>query len=197
MQTSDQINLAIAIISGVSTLMSLAVVIATFKILRANRQTVDVMREQVVAITRPYIQVSLQVRVGSSFMMLKIWNSGASPANNLKLTLDRDFFFNAERNDNNNLRNYQAFRERIESLPPKAEITFDLGAGHTVFGNAELCPLQFTVSADYEFDDRLVAERTSVDMRPYLRSSPPIHPVAEQLEALNNQIKIFLTKLNK
>lgn len=194
MQIADQINLAIAIISGVSTLMSLAVVVATFKILSANRQTVDVMREQIVAITRPYVQVSSVVRVGSPIMMLKIWNSGSSPANRLKLTLDRDFFFNAEQTESSNVRTYRAFSQVIESLPPRAEITFDLGVAHTVFGNPERCPLQFTVSAEYEFDECRVAESTSVDMQPYLHSSPPVDPIAEQLDKLNQQFATLLKR---
>lgn len=195
MQTADQINLVIAIASGVSTLMSFAVVVATFKILQANRQTVDVMKEQILAITRPYVQVSPLVRVGSPFMTLKIWNSGSSAANKLKLTLDRDFFFNAQQGKDRNIRNYKAFCQQIESLPPKAEITFDLGAGHTIFGNPELCPLQFTIAAEYEFESHRVVENTSVDMRPYLHSSPPIHPVAEQIEKLNKQIASLIRKL--
>lgn len=195
MQTADQINLAIAVISGLSTVMSFAVVVATFKILRANRQTVDVMREQMLAVTRPYVQVSPQVRIGTPFMSLKIWNSGSSAANRLKLTLDRDFFFNAEQGEDKNIRSYKAFSQQIESFPPKAEITFGLGAGHTVFGNPERCPLQFTVSVEYEFEGHQVAERTSVDMRPYRHSSPPVDPVAEQLEKLNQHVAALTKRL--
>lgn len=43
MQTADQINLAIAVISAFSTLMSLAVVVATFKILQVASDVTNKM----------------------------------------------------------------------------------------------------------------------------------------------------------
>lgn len=189
MQTADQINLAIAIISGVSTLTSLAVVIATYKILSANRETVAVMKEQVLAFTRPYIQIYPWVRVGSTMLMLTIKNSGASPAEKVKLSLDRDFHFNAELSESKNLRLFTAFSNPIESLPPKAELTFHLGLGHVIFGNTERCPQQFSVSVEYTFEDRKVHETTVVDLQPFMYSAMPIDPIAEQLEIMNQHIK--------
>ena len=199
MQTADQINLAIAIFAAASTLMSLALVVATFKILSANRETVSVMKEQVLAMTRPYIQVSPWVRVGSTMLMLMLMltirDAGANPAHKLKLTLDRDFYFNAESSEGKNLRHYTAFVHPIESLPPKAEISFHLGPGHAVFGNADRCPLRFRVSAEYEFDGGRVTETTLVDLQPFMYSAQPIDPVAEQLEKLNQHVSAIQKKL--
>ena len=185
MQTADQINLAIAIISASSTVLTLAVVVATFKILRANQETVAVMKEQIRAVSRPYVQVRPWVRVGTTMLMLTIENSGASAARNLKLTMDKDFHSNGDANPGKNLRKYTAFVHPIESLPPKAELTFHLGPGHIVFQNSELCPQRFTVSAEYEFEDQSITEKTTVDLQPFQYSAQPTDPVAEQLEKLN------------
>jgi hypothetical protein len=188
MQTSDQINLAIAITSGFSTLMSLAVVVATFKILRANRDTVAVMREQIRSMSRPYVQVTPWVRVGSTLMMLSIRNSGTSSACNLRLSLDKDFYSNGERIDARNLRRYTAFNEVIQSFPPRAELSFHLGVGHVVFGQTGACPTRFTVTAEYEFEGEHVKETTVVDLQPYQYSAQPIDPVAEEIEKLTKKL---------
>lgn len=197
MQTSDQINLAIAVISGLSTVMSLGVLIATFQILRANRQTVEIMKEQVLSTTRPYVQVSPWIRSGSTMLMLTIRNSGASAAQNLKLTIDRDFFFNAEQIESKNLRSYTAFAQTIQSLPPKAELSFHLGLGHVIFSNVERCPRQFTVSANYEFDGCEVTETSTVDLQPFMYSAKPIDPIVEQLEKLNQNIASIRSALQQ
>ena len=121
MQLADQINLGIAIMSACSTLESLAVVVATFRILQANRDTVSVMREQIRSISRPYVQVRPWVRVGVPMLMLTIENSGASSANNLVLSLDKDFHVNGEPGPGRNLRSLSAFSKMIDCLPPKPD----------------------------------------------------------------------------
>ena len=195
MQTSDQINLAIAVIAAVSTVMSLAVVVATFKILRANRETVQVMREQVRAMSRPYIQISPWVRVGSTMLMLTIRNTGASAAQKLRLTLDKDFYSNGEAIESKNLRRLTAFVLRIESFPPRAELSFHLGPGHVIFNDSEHCPVRFTVTAEYTFEGETVTEPTTVDLQPFMNSAKPIDAVAEQLEDVNKHLNTIANKL--
>lgn len=188
MQTADQINLAIAIVSGLSTLMSLAVVITTFKILQANQETVAVMREQARSASRPYIQVQPWIRVGSTMLMLTIRNAGANAAQNLSLKMDKDFYSNGEQSESRNLRRYTAFVHPSESLAPRAEISFHLGAGHIVFSNPDSCPQRFVVTAEYEFAGEKVVESHTIDLQPFLNSAQPIDPVAEQVEKLVEQL---------
>lgn len=118
-------------------------------------------------------------------LMLNIRNAGASGANNLKLSMDKDFYSNGEQNESKNLRRYTAFVHPIRSLSPKAELSFHLGTGHSIFSNADLCPWQFTVTAEYEFEGEKVVEATTVDLQPFMYSAQPIDPVAEQLGKLN------------
>lgn len=196
MQIADQINLSIAIISGCSTIMSLAVVIATFKILRANQETVAVMREQIRSVSRPYVQVRPWVRVGTTMIMLTVENSGASAAHKLSLSMDKDFHSNADPNPSRNLRKFTAFVQPIECLPPKAEFSFHLGPGHIVFQDSELCPKKFTVTAEYEFEGEKIIEHTVVDLQPFQYSAQPVDPVAEQLEKLNQLVGKIEGKLH-
>jgi hypothetical protein len=186
--TADKINLAIAIIAALSALASLAVVVATFKILQANRDTVSVMRAQVAALTRPYIQVSPWVRHGG-MLMLTISNGGTTTARNLRLTFDRAFYFNAAQGEAHNIATYAAFTTPIEALPPKAELAFHLGASHEVLTKTERCPQRFTIRAQYTFDGGQADESTTVDLQPFGRTAMPVDPVVDQLSRLNEQIK--------
>ncbi len=189
MLIGDQINLAIAIVSGLTALASLAVMLATFKILKANRETVAVMREQVRSISRPYIQITPWVRTGSTLLMLTVRNAGSTNARNLKLSMDRDFYFNGENGPGKNLRDFSAFSDVIECLPPHAELVFYLGVGHVVFGKTEHCPSQFKISAEYDFDGEHASEATIVDLHPFRFTAQPTDPVAEQIEKLREALK--------
>lgn len=189
MPIADQINLAIAIVSGLTALASLAVMFATFKILQANRESVEVMREQVRSLSRPYIQVTPWVRTGSTLMMLTIRNAGSTNAKNLKLSMDRDFYFNGEKGAGKNLREFSAFAEIIECLPPHAELVFHLGVGHVIFGKAEHSPSRFTITADYDFEGEHASEATVVDLHPFQFTAQPIDPVAEQIEKLSQALR--------
>lgn len=188
MLIADQINLAIAIVSAVTALASLAVMFATFKILRANRDSVSVMREQMRSLSRPYIQITPWVRTGSTLMMLTIRNAGSTNAKNLKLSMDRDFYFNGEKAIGKNLREFTAFAGVIECLPPRAELSFHLGVGHMIFRNAEHSPIRFTITAEYDFEDEHASETTVVDLQPFQFAAPPIDPVADQIEKLTQKL---------
>src|SRR6266705_4124077 len=110
MSTSDKIGLAIAIIAGISAVIALGYTIVTFHILRVTRQ-------QVRELTRPYIEVSPQIRMGTQLLTLSIRNTGNRSAQRLRLTLDRDFFaFGRDRPDSN-LRHYSAFTREIATFP--------------------------------------------------------------------------------
>lgn len=188
MTTADWINLSFAIVTALSAFASLAVVWLTLQVLKANRAAVDVMRAQLDATTRPYILVSPSVRTMTTLLQLTVTNTGSSAAEDLQLTLDRDYFFNAEEGAANNLRNYPAFSQRMDSFPPKAELVFALGIGHKVM-DSELCPQQFTVTATYAWAGQRCTESTRIDLKPYGQSGKPIDVVAERLDKLIEVVK--------
>jgi hypothetical protein len=188
MQLSDQINLAIAVVSGLTALASLAVMLATFKILRANRESVSVMREQVRSLSRPYVQITPWVLTGTTLIMLTIRNAGSTNAQNLRLTVDRDFYVNGENSPGRNLRDFSAFKEVIQCLSPRAELIFHLGVGHVVFGQSEFCPTRFAITAEYDFENERASETTIVDLQPFQFSAQPVDPIAEQIEKLTQKV---------
>lgn len=196
MITADLINFAIAVATTVSVAISLAVAIVTYKSVQASRAAVEVMREQLEASTRPYILIAPTVRPMSTFVQLRIVNSGTSSARNLRLSLDKDYFFNAEDSPSKNIRKYTAFTHPIYEFPPQAELLFHLGVGHLIF-TSDLSPLRFTVTAKYEFAGKNFDEATIVDLQPYMNSGKPIDPVAERLDQIREELKLLRSAVTK
>ncbi|AZP12317.1 hypothetical protein [Undibacterium parvum] len=188
MNLADKINLAVAITGGCSAAISLFVAIVTYQMVKANRETVAVMKAQLDASTRPYIQVTPVVRAMSTMLMLSIKNAGGSSAKNLRLSLDKDFYFNAHPDEDDNLRKYTTFVHPIQSLSPQAEMVFYLGVGHNIFRDSERCPQQFTVQAEYEYQDNRVVESTTIDLQPFRKSAKPVDPIVEQLENISGHL---------
>lgn len=163
----------------------------TFFILRANRATVSAMREQMADQNRPFVAVTVQMRMGTSIIQLLIKSVGRSPAQNLRLSINRDFFQFGEKVENRNLAKQSAFLQKIDCLPPISELLFDLGTGPSLYGdqaNQDVCPQTFEVTADYEYGKTKYSEKTHIDLRPFLGSSIPYHPVVEELERVRKSV---------
>ena len=163
----------------------------TFFILRANRAAVGAMREQMADQNRPFVAVTVQVRMGTPVLQLLIRNVGRSPAQNLRLRLDRNFFQFGEQGENRNLAKQSAYSQSIDCLPPMSELLFDLGMGFEIFASGAdptICPHTFQVSAEYEYGKNKYSEKTHVDLRPYSGTSVPKHPVVEELERVRQAI---------
>jgi hypothetical protein len=120
---------------------------------------------------------------------LHIKNTGMTSARNVHLAFDQDYYFNAEEGTHNNIRNYTAFSKEIEMLAPGAELQFLLGVGHKIFSHPKLCPLQFTVVADYLHGDKIISERTTIDLEPFKKSGMPIDPIADRIGKLTDELR--------
>lgn len=172
----------------------------TFFILRANRAAVAAMRDQMADQNRPFVAVTVQVRMGTPVIQLLVRNLGRSPAQNLRLHIDRDFFQFGEKGEGRNLAKQSAFSQPIDCLPPMAELLFDLGVGHQIFaGSADqtVCPHTFSVSADYEHGKSRYSDKTNIDLRPYLGTSVSHHPVVEELEQVRKSIDKLSSTVQK
>lgn len=163
----------------------------TFFILRANRAAVAAMRDQMTDQNRPFVSVTVQVRMGTPVIQLLVKNVGRSSAQHLRLCLDRDFFQFGEQGEGRNLAKQSAFSQPIDCLPPMSELLFDLGMGFKIFASGadpKICPHTFKVSAEYEHGKNKYSEQTHVDLRPYIGTSVPHHPVVEELERVRKSI---------
>lgn len=160
----------------------------TYKMAKASEASVQAMREQSVAMFRPYVTVSSFVRPHTNVLYLRIENTGKATAENLCLSMDKDFFqFGKEKQPDHNLRVKTAFVEPIQSLPPGGKLVFALAQGSIIFAqNADpnVVPQQFTITATYNFGSQEFNELNRIDLRPYIGSEGELDPVVEELEKL-------------
>lgn len=186
---ADKINLAMAIATGLSVIVSAAMAVLTYAVLKANRATVEAMQAQIEAASRPYIQIVPIACAMTTAIELHVKNIGSSSAVRLRLSLDQDYQFNAEEGEHANIRKYSAFSKEIQMLAPGSELRFLLGVGHRILNNSKLCPMQFSVNAEYEFEEKKFVEKTTIDLAPFGRSAQQIDPIAERLDKLAVELR--------
>jgi hypothetical protein len=170
---------------------------ATYRILKANQAAVLAMNAQTEAQYRPYVVSAALARTGTTLLLLEIQNSGRSPAEKLRLTMDKDFYRSAEQLADNNLAKYPAFTETIECLAPGTKLQFILGMGHTVLGDNvpdSVCPKVFAIRASYGFAGKTYSELSTIDLRPLRNSSVIQDPVADEVEKLRRSLEKLLKK---
>jgi hypothetical protein len=162
---------------------------ATFRILKANRESVAVMREQTEALNRPYVTVSVMTS-RERVLYLRIANTGRTAANGLQLEIDHDFWQYGDQQ--RNLRTMNAFTKPIHCLPPGGELIFGLAQGFVLFGegaNENITPTEFMVTAKYSYANKNVTEPTTVDLRPYLGSVPEPDPLIGEIKKIREAIE--------
>lgn len=165
----------------------------TQRMAQASEASVEAIRAQSEAMLRPYINVEPFIRPHTPFLYMRIKNTGRTSAENLQLSLDRDFFqFGKTDRPEKNLRNLSAFTAPIDSFPPGTELIFALGQSWVLFGeNSEqdVTPVQFEVSAKYEFFEKKAEEVNRIDLRPYLGSVGERDPVVDELERIRKIVE--------
>jgi hypothetical protein len=164
----------------------------TFRILKANERIVEKMHDQQEAMYRPYVSISPVVYPENPIAFLKIQNTGLTAANNLRLTLDKDFFQFGDKKEDRNLKTHSAFKDQINSLVPGAEIYFYLAQSFVIFGEKGgegLTPPVFSITAEYEYLGKKVSEKNVIDLCPYLGAANPHDPLVRQLKNIKEAIE--------
>jgi hypothetical protein len=180
---SDPAFLTLALV-----VVTIAYVVVTYRILKANQRVVTVMKEQLEASLRPYIVVSTFITPGNPMICLRISNTGRTTAENLKLRWDKDFYQYREKEDKYNLRKAYAFQNVIETFVPGAELLFYLGMGFQIFADdtdPKLTPSQFTITATYRYSGKEILEQTTIDLEAYRKTSlPPQDAIVSELKEI-------------
>ncbi len=165
----------------------------THRMTKASEASVIAMLEQSEALVRPYITVQPFVRAHTSFLYLRIKNSGRTGAENLHLSIDCDFFkFGKVDRPENNLRNLSAFSVPINSFPPETELLFALGQSWVIFGDeteSKNCPTQFKITATFMFGQKKFVESHQIDLRLFLGSEGERDPLVDEVEKIRKFIE--------
>jgi hypothetical protein len=162
---------------------------ATFKIMQANQRTLTALQDQTDALLRPYVSISVVTLPNNVVFYLRIANTGKTGAENLRLTMDRDFYQYGQQS-RPNLRTIPAFQQPIEQLPPGTEISFGLAQGFVILGeNADpsLTPPVFTITATYSYGQKTVTETTTIDLRPYMQGRTVPDPIVDELKQIREK----------
>ena len=183
----------IKILTGILVIVTAIYAYLTLRMAKASEASVDAVKQQSEAMLRPYVSVSPFIRPEALFLYLKVVNTGRTGAQNLRLTLDRDFFQWGEADKpDRNLRNRNAFSLPIDSFSPGSELLFALGQGWVLFGekaNLAATPVQFNITATYEFFGKRVEEVSHIDLRPFLGTEGEHDPVVEELERIRKVLE--------
>lgn len=167
---------------------------SNFHMMKANERAVAAMEAQNAALTRPYVEVVPRSDHHGLFY-LQIANRGKTAAYNVRLSLSQDFYQFGD--DRLNLREATAFQDPIETLPPGAEITFDLAQGWVILGekaDPERTPPVFSIHVQYTFAKTTVSETVVIDLRPYDKSTEYRSQVGEELKKVRQTLEKMLKK---
>lgn len=179
-------------LTGILVLITGVYAYLTYRMAKMSEASVQEMRQQAEAATRPYIVVTHFVRPHTPLIYMRITNTGKSAALKLKLSIDRNFFQFGEEQDVRNLKNAPAFNVPLDSFPPGAELVFGLAQSWMLFqgsGKPDICPTQFTITAQYEFSDKAVDEKNFIDLRGYVGSEGERDPLVDELERLRKVVE--------
>jgi hypothetical protein len=182
------------ILTGILIFVTAIYAYLTHRMVVASEASVKALRDQSEAMLRPYITAAPFVRPHTTALYLRITNSGRTSAENLRLTIDRDFFqFGETGRSEKNLRIKSAFTTPIDSFAPGNQLIFGLGIGSMILGTGAspgATPLQFTITAAYDYFGKKVEEANRIDLRAYIGSEGERDPVVEELE----RIRVLIEK---
>lgn len=187
---------------GTDVLTGLLVIITgfyawvTYKIMVVNQSTLSSIQQQVEAALRPYVTINVFTEPDGVLFYLRIANTGRSGADNVRLTLDRDFYQYGQ-TDQPSLREATVFQQPIQQLPPGSELIFGLAQGFVVLGekaNPDVTPPVFSVNAKYSYGGKEVSETTTIDLRPYKDSMDRPSAVVDQLKTIGKNLEKIAKK---
>lgn len=121
--------MVIEYLTGILAFITAIYAYLTYRMAKASEASVEAVRAQSEAMLRPYVTVAPFIRSHTPFVYLRVTNSGRTGAQNLRLTLDRDFFQWADnKQPDNNLRAKPAFTLPIDSFPARRGAAFRPGS---------------------------------------------------------------------
>lgn len=177
---TNLLTLVLVVVTG-------AYVYLTWKIAQANQEMLESLKVQYRESMRPLVYPSLTFRE-QVVSRLTIRNSGRSPAYDLRVSLDRDFFQFAERR---NIREFGVFNEPISAFPPGAEISIDLAQGFNLdkeLDGKNVTPSKFVVTLNYRSKFETYSEDVLIDVSPYAQVHFP-KTTAEHLSVIESHLR--------
>lgn len=164
----------------------------TYKILKANQNSVSAMQKQMEASSRPYVTARISMQVGEPFFYLNIENIGKTAAKNLILSIDKDFFQYGEKKAERNIKEFPVFKNNVSELPAGTHLFYPLISSVDILSDSadtELVPREFSVTAEYAyFNKKVVKEVFHFDLSAYQNCIALKDPIVTAINAVTKEI---------
>jgi len=180
------------VLTGVLVVITGVYAALTYGILAATRRSVETVRQQTEAMSRPYVTVSPFVLPKNAILFLRVSNIGKTAAEHLRLKLERPFYRFGKAEESENLASFAAFQNEIPSFAPGVELRFSLAMAPILFGDKAdevKTPKVFRITATYSFAGTTVTEPTDVDLRPFAGTHMAFDPVVDELSEIKDALK--------
>jgi len=184
---AQELNNVIALVLVVVTAVY---VFLTWRISNANSGMLTSINRQYQETVRPVVSVFLRVHEGAT-LVLVVKNDGSSPARDVKINIDKDFYAFAQKTENSNIRNFSLFSKGTDIIAPSSEFVFYLSQGFnfdTQKDGINLTPSRFSVNVRYRSLSEKYEETYPIDISPYINSAS-LKSVSEQLKEINETLK--------
>ncbi|WFP60739.1 hypothetical protein [Mesorhizobium sp. WSM4904] len=173
-------------LTGILVIITAIYAWLTYSIAHSNRRMVAEVQKQIEVQTRPVISFNIEIQHHTIFVA-RIWNRGASPAENLRLSIDKDFYrFGEMRGESKNIADMYIFKNTLSTLAPGDGFWIELctgpEVGKTIDGKV-ITPDKFTIQASYNYGSRKYIESFVIDLRAYFYTSGAKR-LPEQLEKI-------------
>ena len=162
---------------------------ASEKSVNATKESIEIMKNQIDASLRPYIDFEL-IRYPNLLIYMHIKNSGKLNAVNLSLSLDKDFH-PLGNHGKDNLKESVLFKNGVASFTPGTEITVGLLDIGEIGKLEDISPSKFKITAQYTWAGRKepTIEETDIDLTAFVGSG--LIPKPDLLYEITEIRKIF------
>lgn len=161
----------------------------TWKIARSNDRMVKHLEHVYQESHRPIVLAYLTFRQ-ATVVRLTVKNFGASPAYELQLSMDRDFY---QFNQDQNVRSFELFSRPFSIFPPNYQVDLDLAQGFNfdkMDGDLNRTPSEFNVNLKYRSDSETYESDVPIDLKTFFQmhiektSSERLEEIGKGIEKL-------------
>lgn len=196
-------NIVLAIATIVLAVATISMARSTRKYTKISQDILKNSEEAFQESLRPYITIKTDIDPASRTICLKISNTGKTSAKSLRLNVDKTFCpIDTKRGKNDELISFQKkalneaylFKNGIQTFSPGQEVIFYLGEAHYIFDDdkfRETTPLQFSITAEYNYQkNKKASEPTVIDLEVYRSSQlEPLGRTIKGLQGIENAIR--------